>query len=126
MWGLLAVGVIIMTIAANSVYSIWLGNRVVVPTILSILMGVYVLIIAWSNIFAYFMNGIGKIRLQLWLASIISVLNIPASIFLAKNLNMGIPGVILATCICLFPTCLIWPLQMKKILRDEAAGIWNK
>src|ERR1051326_1057997 len=125
-WLALFVGVVLMTLAADRVYALWVGKTVVVPFSLSVSMAIYVLIIAWSNIFAYFINGTGKIRLQLWAAVIVSVLNIGLSILLADTVGLRSTGVVLATCIALLPGCILWPIQMKKLVAGTATGIWDK
>jgi O-antigen/teichoic acid export membrane protein len=125
-WLLLAIVVVMMTAFANFAYSVWVGKNVRVPFSLSVSMAAYVLIFAWGNIFAYFINGAGKLRLQLWVAVTAGFLNIPLSVLLAKNFGLGIAGVTLATSIVLLPGCFLWPIQMKKLLLGSASGVWIK
>ena len=54
------------------------------------------------------------------------IINIPISIFFAKNLNMGSAGVILGTCVSLIIGSFLAPLQSFKIIKGNAKGIWNK
>lgn len=126
LWIMLLVGVVLMTVSANKVYTIWVGNDVHISNALSISMGIYVLILAWSNIFAYFINSTGKLRLELWVALIAGLLNVPLALVLAKTFGMGSSGVILASCIALLPGCFLWPIQMKKLLEGTASGVWIK
>src|SRR6267378_2539287 len=112
-WLVMAAVVVLMTVSADRVYSFWVGTSVHIPFSLSVSMGLYVLIIAWSNIFAYFINSTGKLRLQVWVAISVAVVNIVLSIILARNLGLKGTGVVLATCIALLPGCFLWPIQMK-------------
>jgi O-antigen/teichoic acid export membrane protein len=125
-WVILAIGIILMTIIANIFYDIWVGKAVQVPVLVSILMGIYVLETTWCNIFVNFINGIGKIQLQLWTAIVIGISTIPLSIVLASSCHLGIAGVILAPCVLLSPLCFLWPVQASRILSNTAKGIWNK
>jgi O-antigen/teichoic acid export membrane protein len=125
-WLLLCIGVVVMTIVADRFYLLWVGTSVQVPFELSLLMGIYVIIFAWSNIFAFFVNGTGKIRLMIWSSVIVALINIPLSIFLAKNLGLKNAGVVLGSCISLLPGCIMWPMQMRKLLRGRAKGIWAR
>jgi O-antigen/teichoic acid export membrane protein len=125
-WLGLLVVLVVMTAASDHVYRLWVGRDLGISLWLSVLMAVYTAIVAWSNIFVYFINATGKIRLQLWVAIIVSVLNIPLAIMLASTLGLRSVGVIAATCIALLPGCLIAPLQMKKIISGSAAGIWAR
>jgi O-antigen/teichoic acid export membrane protein len=125
-WFAMAAGVALMTVCADRVYALWVGDQIHVPFSLSVAMACYVLIIAWSNIFAYFINSTGKLRLQLWAAVIEALLNIALAILLAKNLGLRSTGVTLATCLALLPACFVWPIQMKKLLAGTEDSIWTK
>jgi O-antigen/teichoic acid export membrane protein len=122
---LLTVGLVIMIIIAPWVYFIWVGDKVVVPFHLDLLMAAYVFVRAWNNIFVYFINGVGKIKLQLYMSIIISIINIPLSIYFARELGMGVGGVILATIVCLLIGSVLHPIQYYKIIRGTAKGIWD-
>jgi O-antigen/teichoic acid export membrane protein len=125
-WLFLVIGIILMTIIANIFYAMWVGKAVQVPFLVSIFMGIYVLETTWCNIFVNFINGIGKVQLQLWTAVVIGISTIPFSIILASSFHLGLTGVILAPCVLLFPLCILWPIQTRKILSNNAKGIWNK
>ncbi|WP_430814651.1 lipopolysaccharide biosynthesis protein [Carboxylicivirga sp. RSCT41] len=114
-----------MLIASPFVYQLWLGDKVDVPFSLSVLMMVYVMVRSWNNIFVYFINGVGKIKMQLYMSVFTSIINIPLSVFLARNMEMGINGVILATIICLLFGTILHPIQYFKIVNGKAKGIWD-
>ena len=125
-WMILSVVAIIMIIASDFVYEIWVGPQVQVPFMLSIASGIFVIIANWNNIFGYFINGVGKVRLQLYYSIIIALLNIPLSIFLAENIGLGITGVMVSTNICLIFASVWAPIQYRKLISGTAKGIWNK
>ena len=93
---------------------------------LSVASGIFVIIANWNNIFAYFINGVGKVRLQLYYSMIIALLNIPLSIFLAKYMGLGVTGIMVSTNICLIFASIWTPIQYKKLISGTAKGIWNK
>ena len=124
-WLLVVAGVIILLAIAKYFYLMWVGDKVYIPFILSAFMGLYAIISAWNNIFAYFINGVGKIKLQMYIGSVEMIVNIPISIFFAKNMNMGSAGVILGTCFTLAIGSLLMPIQTLKIIKGKAKGIWN-
>jgi O-antigen/teichoic acid export membrane protein len=126
LWFLSVAIVILMTFFANTFYRMWVGREIHIPIAISIAMGIYVLIIAWSSIYSNFINGTGIIRMELLYSIAAGIVNIPLAIIFSKYLHLGIPGVILAPSLCLFPGCFLWPLQVKKILSGKAAGIWGK
>lgn len=125
-WVLVVLGTIVLLAVSNVFYTFWLGDKVKIPFLLSLFMMLYVVIINWNNIFAFFLNGIGKIRLQLYYGIFVAILNIPLSIIFAKQFNLGSAGVLLATCLCLFSGSILAPLQYYKIINNKARGIWAK
>lgn len=123
-WSALVVLTVIMVIGSKLIYEIWVGKEVQISYTLSILMGLYVTISNWNNIYAYFVNGVGKITLQLYTSIITSILYIPLAIFLGKI--WGINGIIGAMCIVLLLSGILLPIQYNKIISKKAEGIWNK
>lgn len=126
---LLWFGMIILVLGclsfAEMFYRLWLRGEIIVPFILSAFMGIYSLLVGWNQIFVFFLNGVGKIKLQLYMSFITILINIPLSIYFAKGLNLGPAGVILATNVCIFIGSVWAPIQYKKIITGQAGGIWD-
>jgi len=125
-WFVILTLVIIMILVSGPFYKFWVGEEIKIPFMLTVFMGVFILISTWNNVYVYFINGAGKIRLQLYSSLISAALNIPVSIYFARDLGMGASGVILATCLCLFPGTILAPVQYFKIINKTATGIWAK
>ncbi len=128
LWAGLAVLVVLMTAGSGWFYEFWLRGRehVLIPFWLSAATGAYVLVMTWSNIYVNFINGVGKIRLQLWSGVITALIVVPLNILLAKTCGLGTTGVSLGMSLSLLPWCFVWPIQVRKILAGNASGIWNK
>jgi O-antigen/teichoic acid export membrane protein len=126
-WVILVCAVFAMLLLSKWFYKVWVGNAVEIPFSLSAGMALFAIISTWNNLYITFINGIGKIRLQLISSIIIGVLNIPLAIILAKYLNFGTTGVILANCICLLlGGSVLNPIQFYKIINGKDKGIWAK
>ena len=126
LWGAVFVGLILMLFLSNYAYHFWIGDKVMVPFLLSSIMALWVLISTSTMVFSNFLSGISKIKLSLWHSVFVSIANIPLSIYFAKNLGMGSAGVILASVICIFPRAIFQPIQYWKIINEKATGIWNQ
>jgi O-antigen/teichoic acid export membrane protein len=87
-------------------------------------MALYVILNAWCAIFSHFLNGVGKIKLQLYSGAFGALINIPLSIYLGKHL--GIYGVVLSTTILAVISAIWSPIQYLKLINNKATGIWNK
>lgn len=126
LWGVVFVGLLLMLFLSDYAYHLWIGDKVIVPFLLSSIMALWVMISTSTMVFSNFLSGISKIKLSLWHSVFVSIANIPLSIYFAKNLGMGSAGVILASVICIFPRAVFQPIQYWKIINEKATGIWNK
>jgi len=125
-WGVFFVVSIIMLVFSHLMYRLWVGKNIQIPFSLSLVCALYGIIVTWSNIYLSFINGVGKVSLQLYLTVIAICVNIPLAIFLARFLNIGISGVLMATCIDYMMFAILIPIQYRKIINNTAVGIWNK
>jgi O-antigen/teichoic acid export membrane protein len=108
------------------VYKIWIGEDMNPPLSLSIVMGCYVVVYSFSNIFVYFVNGTGYIKVQMYVGVVMAILNIPLSYLFAELLGYGISGVIVATTICAAIPGIFSYMQYNRIINGNAKGIWIK
>ena len=123
-WGLLLLAVGIMLIISPWIYQLWIGSRIYIPFSLSLLVCCWVIINVWNGIFSNFLNGVGKIKLQLIFSVLAALANIPLAFYLGSR--MGVPGVILANVLIASSVAFLGPLQYSKIIKMKASGIWNK
>lgn len=123
-WKILFLVGIVMLVFSKSIYHLWIGDKVSISYTMSALVAVWILMNIWNSIFSQFLNGVGRLRLQLYLGISAAIINIPLSIFLGKRI--GLIGVILASIIVGFTGTILYPLQYKKIIGNTAKGIWNK
>ena len=111
-WAIYSVGVFIVSILFNWIIRIWLGSEAIeYEWQLIVLFGLYSSMTAFSAIFVNVLNGMGVIKLQFILAIIAAIINIPLSIFLARNMGMGIFGIKLATFISAALSAIVMPIQ---------------
>lgn len=110
---------IIMLFAASFAYELWIGRPVDVPFGLSFFMGISVLLTMWTTIFSYFLNSISKTQLQMYLLLGLAIINIPLSFYLMKEL--GLTGVIIATCVVLLPLAILLPFQYRSVISSFKA-----
>ncbi|TNF49399.1 MAG: polysaccharide biosynthesis protein [Bacteroidetes bacterium] len=119
-------GVILLLTLSPIAYEIWIGHEINIPISLSISMSSFIILSLIYTPFTVFINGTGKVTLQMLSIFLTSIVNIPLSILLAKHFELGSTGVIIATIICLIPHALLCPIQYHKIINNKANGIWNR
>jgi O-antigen/teichoic acid export membrane protein len=123
-WVGLVIMSIVLLIFSNFFYFLWLHNSVTVPYNVSIAMFANIIVFNWCAIFSQITAGLGKIKLQLYVAIASSVINIPLAILLGNK--FGIVGIILSSTILGLITAVWNPIQINKILHKKAKGIWNE
>jgi O-antigen/teichoic acid export membrane protein len=115
---------IFLLLVSQFAYKIWIGNSVKIPYILSCSMALNVIIIGWNTIYVQFINGVGKLKLQLLSGVFGTLITIPLSIYLGRI--FGISGIVFSSCILgLINTGWTFS-QYNRIINRTAFGIWNK
>ena len=125
-WVLLSISALFILLVSEKAYKIWVGPHIEIPFILSLVMFIYTIIAAWGALFGNFLNGAGKLKIQLYTALFGAAINIPLSIFFCKSLNWGIISIPLATLISLLIGAIFSTVQYYKIINFTAKGIWNE
>lgn len=118
-----AVMLLVLTTASQLLFKVWIGNKVFVPTSLVIAMAFYTFIVIWNNIYAYFLNGVNKIDVQMYISIFVCIINIPICIFLSRTMKMGTQGMVLGQIITSIPFAIVGPLQTYKIIKSRTEEI---
>lgn len=120
---LIAIIVLAIMIAVSSfVYHLWVGAKVNVPLAMTFSVGIYLVINIWDSLQVQLINGIGKIRLQTFVTLIGLILHIPLSLSLGKII--GSYGVLVSMTIITAIYASFFTVQINKILKLKATGIW--
>lgn len=125
-WLVLMLGIISLVLFSDPFYRFWVGEQIVIEKSLTILMAVYSMQLTFSAISAYYLYGVGKVDLLLRVSVFLGISNIPMSIFLAKELGMGVHGVIGSTILCNFIWLVVASIQSYRLINEKANGIWNR
>jgi O-antigen/teichoic acid export membrane protein len=116
--------VVVSTVLANKMIGLWLHNSVQVPLSMQVILCVYTLISLIAAPQHIFLNGTGKVRLQLYTAIYTIVMTIPLAWVFCKVLHLGPEGVILAMICTSLPVTILYKLQYTKIMSGQAKGVW--
>ena len=104
---------------AKPVISIWIGKDFVIDNMLITVMGLFVLVSTWNNIYAYFLNATNKLDTQIKTSIIAIFVNIPLSIVLVKYLDFGVYGIVIGTILSLLLFAVFGSLQTYRILKGK-------
>lgn len=123
-WVIGIIGTLCILFASPFLYKIWIGDSVTISFSLSAVCALYVTLMNWNNIWAYIINGTGRLYISFLLAIIQAAIYIPLAIILGKSL--GIIGIVLGLCSCMIISGIIVPIQYYKLFNTNASGIWGR
>ena len=114
---------IIMIMLSDTIYAIWIDRQTVIDIKMSIVMAAYIFILIYSMRYSYFINGIGKLRLQLILTTSAAILFIPLA-YLTAQWTHNIIWFMVVMCIVNIPGLIVNRIQFYKLINGKATGIW--
>ncbi|KAA6350172.1 hypothetical protein EZS27_002438 [termite gut metagenome] len=123
-WGISCLAAIVMVMASDFFYKLWVGNQIKIPIQVSVSLAIYVCIGNWNNIFTSFNIGVSKVFIQVWLSLFGGIIFIPLAILLSRNI--GLIGIPIAMGLSILLGSFIVPIQYNKLVNRVADGIWNK
>ena len=122
--GVVCVG-LFMLLLSKPIYTLWLGKDTVdIPYLITGLVFLYCVFDILYRTYGTFINGMGKLRLQMIITSILSTIYIPTAVILGKQ--FGLPGVLLTNAIVYFANFMWAKIQCTKLINQTATGIWNE
>lgn len=113
-WISCTLGLILLGIVSEFVFKLWIGDVIQVSFSLSIAMIVYSSLLMWSQLYASFSNGIGKLKLQLFSMSVASILFIPIAILF--SMYWGVEGIMYAMAFVLTIPGVTLFIQYRKLI----------
>ena len=116
---------VVMILLSNTIYAIWIDRQTVIDIKMSIVMAVYIFILIYSMRYSYFINGIGKLRLQLYFTAAAAILFIPIA-YLTTQWSHDIIWFMIVMCLVNIPGLIVNRIQFSKLINGKAKGIWNK
>lgn len=122
-WLLVVVASIGMILLSGIFYHIWIGDTVKIPFSVSLLMAIYAILFTRFNLFVFLINGVGKLRLQILINIIACILYIPAAIYTCKI--FGLLGIIVSNIAISLTHAILSQIQLEKIVKNRAYGIWG-
>lgn len=116
--------ILILLVFSPLAFQLWIGDIIRIKFSISLMISIFFITNIYHSLYTQILNGLGKIRLQLYIIVFGAVINIPAAIFLGKK--FGIEGVIASTIIINILVLLYAPLQVHLLLNKQAKGILAK
>lgn len=119
------VSMVLMVLLSEFVYAVWIGQDIHIDFRMSIVMAAYIFTLIYSMRYSYFINGIGKLRLQLIFTTSAAILFIPLA-YVVVQWTDSILWFMAVMCLVNIPGLIANRIQFNKLINGTARGIWNK
>ena len=120
---LIAVALTIMILISPWVYRLWIGDACTIPEGMTTLMAIYIYLQVLSMRYSYFLNGIGALRLQLYM-TVMTIIFIPLAWFVSKE-TQDIRWLMAVMCFCIAPSIIVNMIHFTTVLKGRAKGLWR-
>ncbi|MDD3722830.1 MAG: MATE family efflux transporter [Lutibacter sp.] len=113
-WVLLSIITVLLYFVAPFLYKVWIGDTIKISNNVSFAMMIYSIVISFQASHNYVINGLGKIKIQMYLMVISAVLNIPLAFYLGGI--YGIQGIIYSNVFFMLILGVVFYFQLNNIL----------
>ncbi|MCF0055164.1 lipopolysaccharide biosynthesis protein [Dyadobacter sp. CY356] len=118
--------VILMTVASPYILKLWISDTVEISFSLTLLFAIYTIIFLYSSLYTTFINGTGKVKLQMTTSVFTCIFYIPFVILLVKFFSIGVAGIVIASALWALVLVPVRYIQYKNLLNfDDKVSIWN-
>ena len=116
---------LVLLAVSQVAFHLWVGDKIVVPWGLSIVMTIFFIVNIWNGPYTNFLTGVGKMSVMVVASLCKIVLFFPVAIVMIKL--WGSLGLVLAILLVnSLPNFIISRYQFYLITHNKAIGIWNK
>ena len=124
MWGMTVLAGFIMLTTCGLFYRLWVGQTIHVPFALSMSVFFYIAMFNFNNCVTYLLNGLNKIRVQIYTSVIFTAIYI--AFVLLEGKNIGTIGIVVGMAASYGLMAMIHFHQCRLLISQQARGIWNK
>ena len=116
---------VLLLVISPFFFKLWLGEKLIIPFSLSVMMTIYFIFNVWVNPYSNFAGGMGKLNISVLISIVKIVLFFPVAIAMVKL--WGTIGLILTIIVVnTLPNLIVGVIQYNLIITNRAKGIWNK
>lgn len=122
---LLSIGGLVLLYLSPYIYTLWIGKgELAIPFSTSALLLVQSVFFILYSSHGYMLNGMGKLRIQMMLTSVMAVLYVPLAMYAGDR--FGLNGIIAIFALNSFLNFIWSAWQFHLVINHKAKGIWNK
>lgn len=117
-------GAVLLLCLSTYIYELWIGKVIDIPWSVNLSVMLLILSKIFGNMYMHVINGIGFVRLQLYIYMLFALAAIPCFTALART--VGIEGVICFPAFVYVILGIASRIQLSKLYNNRATGVWCK
>lgn len=122
----LILGIMLMIIFADIFLEMWIGSDYRVSRTLLYMFAINTVVYLFSSLFTTFINGTGKVKLQMFTAIITCFVYVPFLVICAKGLKFEVVNILIGSTLWLLSFLPLRYWQYRHLIRFEARkNLWN-
>lgn len=125
MLGMFFIAITFMVFISSFVYNIWIGGTTIIPFSITLSMAAYMMCLTTSLAYCYILNGMSKLRLQLYCTITGTILYFISAPLLTHYIDNA-SAISISVSIALLPNVICNNIQTRKVINGKANGIWAK
>ena len=123
---LLSIPLLILFFTCDQIYFYWIGPEIKIPFEINLLLTIFVGISIFKETYVSFINGVGKLNLQVLFSLVSIATQLPLAYFLAKYCQLGVSGILILNIFWVTLGFILWSTQYKMIMDVKSTRrIWN-
>jgi O-antigen/teichoic acid export membrane protein len=103
-------------IYSDDFISLWIKKEIIIPIPIKVALSAFTLLNIWNGIYSNLLNGLGKTKLQMVTSLFAIIFNIPLCFLFSKYFNLGIPGILYASTLCMLLFSVLSPFEVRKYI----------
>lgn len=124
LWLLSVAGGAVMLGCSGAFYSLWIGDAVNIPFEVSLCVWLYISMFNFNNCVTYLLNGLNKIRVQIYTSVIVTAAYLVLIYFMGHRI--GMVGIVLGMAVAYALMAVVHYYQCRLLIAGSARGVWNK
>lgn len=117
-WAILSIVGVFMLLVSNTIYDLWVGDKVSITFMLSLWVFIYNMVLMFGSIYVQILNGLGQLNVQT-IASCISPFVFLGVTWLLINSGVGVYAIIIGSVVANFNGFLLAPIQCMRLLNKR-------
>jgi O-antigen/teichoic acid export membrane protein len=124
-WWIVLLMIVLLVVVKPWFFHFWIKDEVSISFDLIILMAIQSGIVTWGIQFSLFLNGIGKVSVQVYILLLQALVFLMVTLLLF-HLEMGLLSTVIALSIVTILSNVVMYIQYKRVMNKTAKGIWNR